>query len=56
MEEITMSDKYTPCAPDGYRSGASPEEKAILARFLTRVSGRTRKTVNALSQGSFLVL
>ena len=33
-----------------------PEEEAILARFWTRISAGAHKTVDALNQGSFLVL
>jgi hypothetical protein len=51
-----MNSRTTTSTLDRRPAVQAPEEEAILARFLTRVSGGTRKAVDALSHGSFLVL
>jgi hypothetical protein len=56
MEDIKMSSRSTTSSTDRRQGGDSPEEEAILARFLTRVSCGSHKAVRALSHGSFLVL
>jgi hypothetical protein len=56
MEESKMNSRTTTSCPDRRPATNTPEEDAILARFLSRVGGGAGKAVNSLSHGSFLVL
>jgi hypothetical protein len=56
MEDSKMNSRTTTDTMDRLEGGESPEEKAILARFLSRASRGAHHAVDALSQGSFLVL
>jgi hypothetical protein len=56
MEELEMLNTTAANTTDLPKGGIFPEEEAILARFLTRVRGGARRTVDGLSRGSFLVL
>ncbi len=56
MEDTEMSSRTTTNNIHRREAADSPEEEAVLARFLTRVSCGTHKAVGALSHGSFLVL
>jgi hypothetical protein len=55
MEDSKMNSRTTTDTMDRLE-GESPEEKAILARFLSRASRGAHRAVDALNQGSFLVL
>jgi len=56
MEDSKMNSRTNTNSTDRRKGVDFPEEEAILARFLTRVSGSAHKAVGALSHGSFLVL
>jgi hypothetical protein len=56
MEDNKMNSRITIDSMDRLEGGGSPEEKAILARFLRRASRGAHRAVDALNQGSFLVL